>query len=791
MTVVTAAAQPVPGPLLTRWSIDVSPHTPHPEHPRPQMMRPHNWHSLNGRWDYELVRLAVTPDDEPAETLLSTGQILVPFPIESALSGCQLRLGPDDVFRYRRTFVVPDAWQSKRVLLHFEAVDWSAVVSLNGTYLGSHSGGYDPFTFDLTDVLATDSGAGQALEVVVADPTDRHTQPRGKQVTAPGGIWYTPTSGIWQSVWLEAVPQTYIKSIRLTPDLDTQTLRIETTVAGLPGSASCSVDSHVFDRDGANELAHSSVTFAQFDGAMNSSVVLNHEVLIPEAHLRPWSPDDPYLYRLRLRLTHGDREHDSDVIESYCAMRKVSVEPDEEGVTRIHLNNEPLFMFGLLDQGYWPDGLYTAPTDEALKFDIEMTKRLGYNMARKHVKVEPARWYYWCDRLGLLVWQDMPSGDASVGYGDGEIERSADSARQFELELKRLIDARGNHPSIVMWVPFNEGWGQYETQRIADWVKQYDPTRLVNAASGWNDVPGVGDVHDIHAYPGPGIPEPETERAAVLGEFGGLGLPLAGHTWQDEKNWGYRSYEDRASLTTAYLDLIEQLRWLIGRPGLSAAVYTQTTDVEIEVNGIMTYDRVIIKFDDIEKVSAANRSVYLPPPRLRTLVRCAHDPGEDAIAWKYTTTNPAAESDTDSPPAWALPGFDDSNWKTGPSGFGTRSTPGAVVNTEWGTSDIWLRRPVSISTPKAAVDDGSGGAALRLLIHHDEDAEVYIDGILAAELKGYSVDYTVVAMTPAASAHLQASRQSGAGVTLAVHCRQTTGGQYIDVGIVEIVEPES
>jgi hypothetical protein len=287
-------------------------------------------------------------------------------------------------------------------------------------------------------------------------------------------------------------------------------------------------------------------------------------------------------------------------------MRKISLGKDKAGITRIFLNNKPLFMFGLLDQGWWPDGLYTAPTDEALRYDIEVTKKLGFNVARKHVKVEPARWYYWCDKLGLLVWQDMPSGDRYIGRDDPDIQRSDESARQFELELKRIINAFGNHPSIVMWVPFNEGWGQYETERIVELIKQYDPTRLVNNASGWADR-GVGDVHDIHNYPGPTAPLSESNRASVLGEFGGLGLPVKGHTWQDEKNWGYRSFETRQELTEAYLNLLSELRPLIER-GLSAAIYTQTTDVEIEVNGLMTYDRAIIKMD-ARRIADANRKV--------------------------------------------------------------------------------------------------------------------------------------------------------------------------------------
>jgi beta-galactosidase/beta-glucuronidase len=286
----------------------------------------------------------------------------------------------------------------------------------------------------------------------------------------------------------------------------------------------------------------------------------------------------------------------------------MAVAKDEKGINRLFLNNKPLFQLGTLDQGFWPDGLYTAPSDEALRYDIEFTKEAGFNMARKHVKVEPDRWYYWCDKLGLLVWQDMPSGDKYIRKEDPDIQRTKESAKQFQGELKALIDQKGNHPCIVFWVPFNEGWGQFDTAQVTDWIKKYDPTRLVSSASGWTDR-GVGDVHDIHVYPGPAAPKLEAKRASVLGEFGGLGLPVRGHTWQDEKNWGYKSYTNAQDLTRAYLDLIKKLRPLRTDQGLAAAIYTQTTDVEIEVNGLLTYDRAVIKMDR-KVIAEANRALY-------------------------------------------------------------------------------------------------------------------------------------------------------------------------------------
>jgi beta-galactosidase/beta-glucuronidase len=320
-----------------------------------------------------------------------------------------------------------------------------------------------------------------------------------------------------------------------------------------------------------------------------------------------WSPENPFLYGLVIKLKIGNTVIDR--VDSYFGMRKISLGQDAKGFTRIMLNNQPYFQFGPLDQGFWPDGLYTAPTDAALKYDIEMTKKLGFNMARKHVKIEPERWYYWCDKLGLLVWQDMPSGDKYIKPADADITRTPESGQEFEQELAALIRGRGNHPSIVMWVPYNEGWGQWDTARIVEMVRKLDPSRLVNNTSGWSDR-GVGDVNDMHKYPGPGSPEPEKHRAAVLGEFGGLGLPVRGHTWQSEKNWGYRSYTNSAALTTAYADLVLKLFPLIEEKGLSAAVYTQTTDVEIEVNGLMTYDRAMVKMD-LKRISAVNQG-YKP-----------------------------------------------------------------------------------------------------------------------------------------------------------------------------------
>ena len=577
----TDAWQPIDGPLMTRWAKEVSPKRVHGEYPRPQMVRK-EWQNLNGLWDYSIL-----PKDQPKPGEYE-GKILVPFPVESALSGVSRVVGEGNRVWYRRMFGIKKKWRGRRILLHFGGVDWESTVWINGKEMGSHRGGYDPINFDITDAL-TDRGE-QEIVISVWDPVDTGTQPRGKQVKRPRGIWYTSVTGIWQTVWMEPVQESYISHIKIVPDLDKERVRITPDYSGVGDDYEVKL---VVKDDGkiVRDLKMSAI--GPFDISMKNP--------------KHWSPDSPFLYDLEIILTDEEGKT-ADRVTSYFGMRKISLGKDDRGITRLMLNNEFVFQFGPLDQGWWPDGLYTAPTDDALRYDIEVTRQLGCNMARKHVKIEPERWYYWCDKLGLLVWQDMPSGDRYIGRSGEDIVRGEASARQFEKELTRLITHFGNHPSIVMWVPFNEGWGQYDTPRIVDLIKEQDPSRLVNNASGWADRE-VGDVHDIHAYPGPAMPEPEEKRAIVLGEFGGLGLPLEGHTWQDKDNWGYRNYKDVRELTHAYAELIRKLETF--KPGgLSAAVYTQTTDVEIEVNGLMTYDR-IIKMDP-DEVCRINQG-YLPP----------------------------------------------------------------------------------------------------------------------------------------------------------------------------------
>lgn len=545
--------------MKTRWFDEVGPENALPEYPRPQMVR-EEWLNLNGLWEW---RSASEGQEPPFGTTLPR-EILVPFPVESALSG----IGAEHVERvwYRRTFTVPDAWAGQRVLLNFGAVDWESTVWVNEQEMGTHRGGYDAFTYDITDALQT--GENEII-VGVYDPNDGGFQPVGKQRLEPGGIWYTGSSGIWQTVWLEPVPALAIESLRMTPDLENNLLHLETAYTG----------------DGADATVEA-VAFADGEEVARITAAAGEAIALPIADPRLWSPDDPFLYDLTVSLKQGDEVIDS--VDSYFGMRSIAL-ARLGTATRIMLNDEFVFQYGLLDQGFWPDGLYTAPTDEALRYDIETAKELGYNLLRKHVKVEPARWYYWADVLGMLVWQDMPNIP--------EYKPVSDEAKaNFEIELEQLIAERHNSPSIIMWVVFNEAWGQHDTIRYVNLVRDWDDSRLINNASGWNDM-SAGDVIDKHEYVGPAIPLPSTGRASVLGEFGGLGLAIEGHKWDPTRTYDYEGQANIDALTERYLGLVEQLKPLMDRGKLNAAIYTQVSDVETEVNGIMTYDREVIKMD--------------------------------------------------------------------------------------------------------------------------------------------------------------------------------------------------
>ena len=572
--------QPVGDRIRTPWAEQVDPAAPLPEYPRPLLQRD-NWMNLNGLWEYAVLPVGAAFDK-------ADGRILVPFCIESSLSGVGRTVGKDNSLWYRRTFTFPKAWKGQRVLLHFGAVDWQADIWVNGIKAGTHTGGYTPFSLDITEALE----AGEnTLTVKVWDGTDTGFQPRGKQVSKPGGIWYTSVTGIWQTVWLEPVPQQYIAGLRTTPDLAAGCFRVLAE-----GPASGLIEARL-----------------KADGKVVATgrALAGTEVEIPVPDARRWSPDDPFLYDLDVSLVVGGKVVDR--VQSYCAMRQVGVITGPDGIKRLALNGKPVFMYGPLDQGWWPDGLYTAPTDEALAFDVQKTKDWGFNMIRKHVKVEPARWYYHCDRLGILVWQDMPSGEwtspwQNTKYFEGsERERRAASEANFRKEWQAEMDYLYSNPCVVVWVPFNEGWGQFKTLEIATWTKQHDPTRLVNAASGGNFFPGAGDILDLHNYPQPALYLYDTKSVNVLGEYGGIGLAVEGHLWAPDRNWGYIKLTSPAEVTAEYVKYALQLQEMVAR-GFSAAVYTQTTDVEIEVNGLMTYDRRVDKVD-IPRIREINQQI--------------------------------------------------------------------------------------------------------------------------------------------------------------------------------------
>lgn len=623
--------KPVPGHMMTRWAAEVRPDNAWKEYPRPQMQRK-EWLNLNGLWEYSI---APKTTSRPANM---DGHILVPFAVESALSGVKKPLLPDQRLWYRRTFRVPAGWNGQRVLLRFEAVDFETFVWVNGGLAGSHRGGYDPFHFDITAYLK--STGDQEVVVAVTDPTSDEDQPRGKQTLHPARIWYTPVSGIWQTVWLEPVAkEAAIGELRIRPDVDHGEVKIAV----------------ISEQEGLSD--EYAVRVTALDGGRKVSEAvgrIQRELTLPLANAKLWSPDQPFLYDLKVELFRvgdpfanlqgnqvprrggfaeqaaykiGPSDQPIDSVDSYFGMRKISLGPGPFGPS-LFLNNQALFQYGTLDQGYWPDGLYTPPTDAAMRYDLEFLKSAGFNMLRKHIKVEPARYYYHCDKMGILVWQDMPSG-MFQGAGrlkdratpqhvreadEAEILRRSPAAQQFELELRRMIDARYNSPAIVMWVVLNEGWGQYDTARLARLVKDHDPTRLVNAISGWKDIP-AGDVMDLHSYepdvaPRSGVylPDPDRQRASVIGEFGGLGHPVQGHLWAPDAkgNWGYQSYTDMEEYKRQYQERLKHVIDYRDHKGVSAAVYTQTTDVEQEINGLLTYDRE-------EKIPPAQLKQYAMP----------------------------------------------------------------------------------------------------------------------------------------------------------------------------------
>ena len=583
--------EPVKGNLLTRWSKEVNPEQPLPEYPRPQLNR-EEWLNLNGLWDY-----SIRPKEEEMITSFD-GKILVPFPLESALSGVKSKLRGNQRLWYQRKFSIPSQWKNKNILLHFGAVDWETRIWINDKEVGSHKGGYTSFSFEISEYVKYDGE--NRLVVSVWDPTDKGGQGRGKQVLRPFAIWYTAVSGIWQTVWLEPVSNIHVESIKVEPDIENKLIKISLAIQNHQNVEKIYIEVKEEDNIISSVKEGTNKTFS---------------IPIPSPKL--WSPENPFLYDLIITLKKENTIVDK--IESYFGMRKISLGKEHNGIRQILLNNKEIFQYGTLDQGWWPDGLYTAPTDNALKYDIEITKKLGFNLIRKHVKVEPARWYYHCDKVGILVWQDMPNGGKWIASGGDQagrmnIEnfketREVSDQADYYNELIQMVKMLFNHPSIIMWVPFNEGWGQFRTKEVCEKIRTLDSLRLINAASGWFDF-GVGDICDRHSYPSPFMPN-NTEfksRPYVVGEFGGLGLEIENHMWKIRNKFVYRNFQDAFKLMKRYSRLISQLKKLISK-GLCAAIYTQTTDVEGEVNGLLTYDRELIKMNE-DKVRDLNLSLY-------------------------------------------------------------------------------------------------------------------------------------------------------------------------------------
>ena len=615
--IVSAQWKPASTPIISPWGEQVNPQNVLPEYPRPVMERG-EWQNLNGLWDY-----AILPTGGNSAPESYDGKILVPFPVESGLSGVGKELNQNQELWYHRTFSIPSKWKDKKIMLNFGAVDWKADVYINDVKVGTHTGGYAPFSFDITPFLK--KSREQKLVVRVWDPTSFAIIPKGKQrndgMMEMGLWWYPAVSGIWQTVWMEPVSEQHIANLKMVPDIDTNLLHVD--IESKNTNVADRIEFNVFNKGkliASQSMATGEMRYESVTLPFNSSNIVSAravcrqslDISIPSPEL--WSPDSPFLYDVEVNLYHKNKKVDQ--LKSYFGMRKIAVARDAQGFLRLQLNNKFLFQHGPLDQGWWPDGLYTAPSDEALAYDIQKTKEMGYNMIRKHGKIEPARWYTHCDRIGILVWQDMPNCGydrmvqspecQALNYFNGkEILHSPAEMENFCKEWKEIIDCLYSYPSIVTWIPFNEGWGQFGTKEIADWTKRYDPSRMVDAASGGNHYLNVGDMLDTHFYPGPEMKMFNPDRVNVIGEFGPCGLQIKGHSWFDSVGTHdpVKLEQEYKKQTDIYVEAMDKLKGEIDK-GCSAAVYCEAVDTYVECNGFISFDRKKRKFNEPEFVKA-------------------------------------------------------------------------------------------------------------------------------------------------------------------------------------------
>lgn len=719
-------------PMMTPWSETIDVNHVLDEYPRPQMVRK-EWMNLNGIWD--LRKGTKGENYDPGFTF--NQKILVPFPIESALSGV-MEESNSQCYWYKRTLKIPKTMEGRDILLHFDAVDWEMAAYINGVKVGSHTGGYDPFYFDITSALK--GKEEHELVVYTYDNTGAEGQPKGKQALNKWGCWYTPVSGIWQTVWLEPVNPVHIESLFIRPDVDNSCLKIRVD-ASLIGDVSVNVN--LLDKEGKK--------VATVEGGKAGRMLT---LPIENPHL--WSVDDPYLYDLDIAIAKDGVR--TDAVSSYCGMRKIEVKKVGE-TPRIFLNGEQIFQMGPLDQGWWPDGLYTAPSDEALLFDVKAMKSLGFNMIRKHIKVEPARWYMHCDREGILVWQDLPSPNLPSGHEDF-------AKKTFQNESIKIIEAFRNHPSVIQWVVFNEGWGQFATERMTQVVQGIVGQSLVCCASGWIDA-NVGDIKDSHSYPDPSCPL-DQNRAAVCGEYGGITLKVQGHVWPGG-DFQYTTVETGGDFTVLFNRLADKVKDHYYY-GLNAAVYTQLSDVEIERNGLLTYDRRVMKPYSATGELKAKIEECINLPRSQVKVQTILSTSQEhKYKWRYATSD-------DVPRRWFAKEFDDRAWEQGEAAFGRSALFNTknLISTLWDTPQIYMRRWFYLGaiTPEM-VDD------MRFRLYHDDDIHLYINGVWAASKKGSVSNYIPFDISYEAKQTLKPNSWN----LIAVEGKQGGGEQIMDVGI--------